>query len=127
MRTGPTLLVALALALAAPSAHADTSPAVAHLKRQHFDQCRRFTVAEALESYLGSPRWEFSRIADNGHAVINVFGQMMFRHHPADVVVQFSLNEDADRFNIIGLWIDQNRQSETTITDFVSNLCDNLR
>ena len=98
------LTIALALILAvsllsacsdesAPSSKPSADPIVEDFKSATLNFYPSKTIGQAFGSFLTNVRWK-SLVADDGNTYVNIFGEVLYFGEPADLTVQFVVNDD---------------------------------
>ena len=70
---------------------------IALVKGSYLDNCKQRTVAQEVNAFLGSPRWEAG--ADSaGRDFVNISGVVTYQGRPATAVFQFLIDKDKRGF-----------------------------
>lgn len=71
------------------------------------DYSTRVSVGKALDSFLGNPKWKYSKDKD-GTEIISVTGECTYDNKPATATIQFSILEGGKYFSMTKMKINGN-------------------
>ena len=93
------------------------------VKNGAFDFCPQATVKEMVDSYIANPSWE-AFVATDGNDYVNVEGQIYYYEALVDMLLQFRVNDDMDRFEVNAFEIEGESQYEFMTNALLENMCD---
>ena len=71
--------------------------AIALVKSSYLDNCKQRTVAQEVNAFLASPRWEAGADSE-GRDFVNISGVVTYQGRPAPAVFQFLIDKDKRGF-----------------------------
>lgn len=58
------------------------------------------TLEEAIDGFMGSPKWEAIK-ADDGNVYVNVKGTILYQEKEIEAIIQYKVNKDTFEFNAL--------------------------
>src|SRR5574340_1114228 len=92
------------------------------VKSSYLDNCKQRTVAEEINAFLASPRWEAG--ADNdGRDFVNISGVVTYQGRPTPAVFQFLIDKDRRGFKYHAFTINGVAQSIYVAAWTLTQMC----
>lgn len=119
-----SLVAALLLAGVSSSCFA-YSDEIEWLRKQSFNSCKKFYVWRLVDDYVSNAKWE-SGLTNDGETIVNVRGKIAYKNRPANVVLQFTIEPKARKFNMSGFSINGDVQSKEMRVALINNMCSSV-
>ena len=87
------------------------------------DFCPQATVKELVNNYVQSPRWE-AFVATDGEDYVNIKGKITYYEQPVDMLLQFQVDTNRDRFEVYAFEINEIPQNVFMQNALLENMCD---
>ncbi|MBS1197695.1 MAG: hypothetical protein H6R18_1480 [Proteobacteria bacterium] len=121
-----SVVAALFLTFASSSCFANQE-GVQWLRNQAFNKCKQFYVWRVVDNYIQGATWRDGGFNSNGDWLVNVVGRINYQNRPSKLVMQFTIDPKSRKFNMNGLWINGDAQSQDMRNALVANMCNNLK
>ena len=92
------------------------------VKNGVFDFCPQKTVKQMVNGYIANPKWE-AFVATDGEDYVNVTGQISYFDKPVDMLLQFQVNTDSERFEVNAFEMDGVPQNYFMSDSLLENMC----
>ena len=87
--------------------------------------CPQATVKEMVNNYVASPKWS-AFVATDGEDYVNVEGKITYMEKPVDMLLQFKVDTDSDRFEVNAFEINEIPQNVFMQSALLENMCSEL-
>ena len=92
------------------------------VKNGKFDFCPQKTVKEMVNGYIANPKWE-ALVASDGEDYVNVSGQITYFDKPVDMLLQFQVDTDSERFEVNAFEMNGVPQNYFMSDSLLENMC----
>ena len=86
------------------------------------DFCPQATVKEMVNNYVDSPKWE-AFVATDGDDYVNVEGGITYMDKPVDMLLQFKVDTNNDRFEVNAFEINEIPQNVFMQNALLEDMC----
>ena len=93
------------------------------VKNGVMDFCPQATVKELVNNYVQSPKWE-AFVATDGEDYVNIKGKITYYEQPVDMLLQFQVDTNRDRFEVYAFEINEIPQNVFMQNALLENMCD---
>lgn len=76
------------------------SKEVKNIKEGRLNGHSEITLGEAIDGFMGSPKWE-SIEAEDGNIYVNVKGNILYQDKEIEALIQYKVNEDSFKFSAL--------------------------
>jgi len=87
--------------------------------------CPQATVKELVNNYVQSPKWE-AFVATDGEDYVNIKGKITYYEKPVDMLLQFKVDTNSDRFEVNAFEINEIPQNIFMQNALLGNMCDEV-
>ena len=95
------------------------------VKNGSMNFCPQATVKEMVNNYVASPKWS-AFVATDGEDYVNVEGKITYMEKPVDMLLQFKVDTDSDRFEVNAFEINEIPQNVFMQSALLENMCSEL-
>ena len=95
------------------------------VKNGVMDFCPQHTVKEMVNNYVASPKWS-AFVATDGEDYVNIEGEITYMEKPVDMVLQFKVDTDSERFEVNAFEINEVPQNVFMQSALMENMCSDL-
>ena len=89
------------------------------------DFCPQATVKELVNNYVQGPKWE-AFVATDGEDYVNIEGKITYYEQPVDMLLQFRVDTNRDRFEVNAFEINEIPQNIFMQNALLENMCDEV-
>ena len=87
--------------------------------------CPKATVKEMVNNYVASPKWS-AFVADDGEDYVNIEGEITYDDLPVDMLLQFKVNTDSERFEVNAFELNEIPQNIFMQAALLESMCSEL-
>ena len=95
------------------------------VKNGVMDFCPQATVKELVDNYVGSPKWS-AFVATDGEDYVNIEGEITYDDLPVDMLLQFKVNTDSERFEVNAFELNEIPQNIFMQAALLESMCSEL-
>ena len=89
------------------------------------DLCPQATVKEMVDNYVGGPKWS-AFVATDGEDYVNIEGEITYDDLPVDMLLQFKVNTDSERFEVNAFELNEIPQNIFMQAALLESMCSEL-
>ena len=86
------------------------------------DFCPQATVKQMVNNYVDSPKWD-AFVATDGKDYVNIEGKILYDDKPVDMLLQFKVDTDNDRFEVNAFEMNEIPQSIFMQNILLEDMC----
>ena len=95
------------------------------VKNGVMDLCPQATVKEMVDNYVGGPKWS-AFVATDGEDYVNIEGEITYDDLPVDMLLQFKVNTDSERFEVNAFELNEIPQNIFMQAALLESMCSEL-
>ena len=92
------------------------------VKNGVMDFCPQATVKQMVNNYVDSPKWD-AFVATDGKDYVNIEGKILYDDKPVDMLLQFKVDTDNDRFEVNAFEMNEIPQSIFMQNILLEDMC----
>ena len=99
-----------------------TDSRISLVKNGVMDFCPQATVNELVNNYVVNPKWS-AIVATDGEDYVNLKGKITYNERPANMLLQFKVDTNSDRFGVNAFEINEIPQNVFMQNALLSDMC----
>ena len=99
-----------------------TDSRISLVKNGVMDFCPQATVNELVNNYVANPKWS-AIVATDGEDYVNLKGKITYDERPANMLLQFKVDTNSDRFEVNAFEINEIPQNVFMQNALLSDMC----
>ena len=99
-----------------------TDSRISLVKNGVMDFCPQATVNELVNNYVLNPKWS-AIVATDGEDYVNLKGKITYDERPANMLLQFKVDTNSDRFEVNAFEINEIPQNVFMQNALLSDMC----
>ena len=99
-----------------------TDSRISLVKNGVMDFCPQATVNELVNNYVVNPKWS-AIVATDGEDYVNLKGKITYNERPANMLLQFKVDTNSDRFEVNAFEINEIPQNVFMQNALLSDMC----